>query len=77
VQIRQLIPDHKRIVLGLTELAFIDSMGIGTLVRLYLSAKSSGCLLELVNLGKPIRQLLSSLNLLSVFAIVGEHDIRG
>ena len=48
-------------------------MGLGTLVRLYASTRSRGIKLELVNLGKRVRELLSLTNLLSVFAIVGEH----
>jgi anti-anti-sigma regulatory factor len=48
-------------------------MGLGTLVRLYASTKSRGITLELIHLGKRVRELLSLTNLLSVFAIVGEH----
>jgi anti-anti-sigma factor len=54
----------------------MDSMGLGTVVRLYVSAKSAGCALELINLGKGIRQIFAVTNLLSVFTIVGEHNIR-
>jgi anti-sigma B factor antagonist len=71
-----LIPETKRIVLDLTNLARVDSMGLGTLVRLYVSCRSAGCTLELVNLGKQVRQLLGTTNLISVFAIVGEHGIK-
>jgi len=75
-EVSQLIPGCKRIVLDLTDLVHMDSSGLGTLVRLYVSAKSAGCKLELINLGPRIRQLLSLTNLLSVFAIVCEHDVR-
>lgn len=76
LEVSQLIPAYKQIVLDLTDLVHMDSTGLGTLVRLYVSAKSAGCDLELINLGKRIRQLLGVTNLLSVFAIVCEHDIR-
>jgi anti-sigma B factor antagonist len=76
IKVSQLIPDTKRIVLDLTELTLMDSTGLGTLVRLYLSARKTGCNLELVNLGVRIRQLLGASNLLSVFTIIGEHNIR-
>jgi anti-anti-sigma regulatory factor len=46
------------------------------LVRLYVSAKSAGCELELINLGKRIRELLGVTHLLSVFAICGEQGIK-
>jgi anti-anti-sigma factor len=74
--VAQLIPTHKRIVLDLTGLTQMDSMGLGTLVRLAVSARSKGCRLELLNLGKKVRDLLVMTNLLSVFTIVGEHGIK-
>jgi anti-sigma B factor antagonist len=70
-EVSQLLPDANRIVLDLTDLTHMDSMGLGTLVRLYVSAKSAGCDLELINLGKRIRQLLGVTNLLSVFTVIG------
>lgn len=76
LEVRQLIPDSKRIVLDLAELTHMDSMGLGTLVRLYVSAKSAGCALELKNVGKPIRHLLGVTHLLSVLEIIGENNIR-
>ena len=76
IKVSQLIPDTKRIVLDLTDLTLMDSTGLGSLVRLYLSARTAGCNLELINFGKPIRQLLGVSNLLSVFTIIGEHNIR-
>jgi anti-anti-sigma factor len=74
--VKQLLPDSKRIVLDLTDLTRMDSMGLGTLVRLYVSARSSGCTLELMNLGKQVRLLLGTAHLLSAFTIVGEHGIK-
>jgi anti-sigma B factor antagonist len=74
-KIHALIPDNKRIVLDLTDLAFIDSMGLGTLVRLYVSAKSGGSCLELINLGKQIREILGLTNLLSLFGDMCEKGV--
>ena len=75
-KVSKLIPDTRRIVLDLTNLTRVDSMGLGTLVRLYVSARSAGCSLELVNLGKQVRQLLGTTGLMSVFVIIGEHGIK-
>lgn len=75
-EVSRLIPDSKRIVLDLSQLAYMDSMGLGTIIRLYVSAKSAGCELELINLGKRVRELLGVTNLLSVFSICGEHRLR-
>jgi anti-sigma B factor antagonist len=76
LEVSQLMPDSKRIVLDLTDLTHMDSMGLGTVVRLYVSARSAGCRLELINLGARIRKLFGAANLLSVFTVVGEHNIR-
>ena len=75
-EVGQLIPGRKRIVLDLTNLTHMDSMGLGALVRLYVSAKAAGCDLRLINLGPRIRQLLSLTNLVTVFTVVGEHNVR-
>jgi anti-sigma B factor antagonist len=74
-RVHELIPNHKRIVLDLTDLTHMDSTGLGTLVRLFVSAKASGCSLELINLGARIRHLLGLTNLLSTFTIIGEQGI--
>ncbi len=75
-EVGALIPDRKRIVLDMAELTHMDSSGIGTLVRLYVSAKSGGCVLELKNIGKSVRQLLGVTHLIDVLAVVGENNIR-
>src|SRR5215469_9371734 len=71
-EVRQLIPANKRIVLDLTDLTQMDSMGLGTLVRLYVSAKAAGCNIELINIGQKIRHLLGMTNLLSAFTVIDE-----
>jgi anti-sigma B factor antagonist len=75
-KVSHLIPETKRIVLDLTNLTRVDSMGLGTLVRLYVSARSAGCSLELINLAKQIRLLLGTAGLMKVFADVGENGIK-
>lgn len=71
-----LLPNSRRVVLDLAELTHMDSTGLGTLVRLYVSAKSKGCSLELYNMGKSVRQLLGITHLLSVFEEIGSSNIR-
>jgi anti-anti-sigma factor len=75
-EVKQLVPEHKRVVLDFTELTHMDSMGLGTLVRLYVHAKSAGCVLDLVNVGKSVRQLLGITHMMSVFQVIGENNIR-
>jgi anti-sigma B factor antagonist len=74
-KIHALIPENKRIVLDLTDLAFVDSMGLGTLVRLYVSAKSGGSCLQLINLGKQVREILGITHLLSLFGDMCEKGV--
>ena len=76
LEVSQLIPSSKRIMLDFTDLTHMDSTGLGTLVRLYVSAKSAGCALQLYNVGKPIRQLLGLTHLLSVLEVIGNNNIR-
>ena len=71
-----LMPNVKRIVLDLTGVDYMDSLGLGTIVRLYVTAKAAGCELQLINLGKRIRDLLGVTHLLNVLTVVGENDIR-
>jgi len=73
--IRKLIPEHKKIVLDLTDLSRVDSMGLGTLVTLYASAKRGGSCLELINLGKQVRELLGITHLLSLFGDMCEQGV--
>ena len=75
-QVRQIMPGARRVVLDLTDLTHVDSTGLGTLVRLYVHARSTGSTLELINLGPKVRQLLGMTNLLSVFTVIGEHHIK-
>ena len=74
-RICKLIPEHKQIVLDLCDLSHMDSMGLGSLARLYVSAKSKGCQLQLINLSKGVRHLLGITNLLGVFGDMCEHGI--
>lgn len=75
-EIKPLIPEYKRIVVDMRDVTHVDSMGLGTIVRLYVSAKSGGCSLELANIGPSVRQLLGVTHLISVLAIIGEYNVR-
>jgi len=74
--VKELVPTTPRIVLDLAELKHTDSMGLGTLVRLYVHAKSAGCRLELMHLNKQLRNLLGLTGLFDVFAVIGENGVK-
>jgi anti-anti-sigma factor len=72
----RVLPGARRIVLDLSNLRHMDSSGLGALVRLYVSARSANCELQLVNLNQRIRELLGLSNLLSVFGMCGKYLTR-
>ena len=58
---------NKKIVLNLGEVPYIDSAGLGEIVRTYTTVSRQGGNLKLVNLTKRITDLLSITKLLTVF----------
>ena len=72
-ELKKLIPETKQVVLDLTDLSYMDSAGLGTLVGVYVSAKTAGCELQLINFNKRVRELLGLTHLLSVFESCGKH----
>jgi len=75
-EVRRLLPGSKRIVLDLTNLGYMDSSGLGSIIGLYVSAKTAGGRLELINLSARVRELFSITNVLSLFEVCGEQNIR-
>ena len=75
-EVKRLLPHSKKIVLDLTLLTQMDSLGLGTIVSLYVSAKASGRTLVLINLSPRVRQLFSITNVWSIFDEYAEHIIR-
>jgi anti-anti-sigma factor len=73
LEIKKLIPQSKLIVVDLSKVDYIDSSGLGTVLATYVSAKTSGCTLQLVNLNQRIKDLLQLTRLASVFEGFGEY----
>jgi anti-sigma B factor antagonist len=57
----------KNIVLNLAEVPYVDSAGLGEIVRTYTTVSRQGGSLKLLNLTKRITDLLSITKLLTVF----------
>jgi anti-sigma B factor antagonist len=67
--VKPLIPQGGVIVIDLTDLSFMDSLGLGTLVGLKVSALNEGyCRLTLVNLTPRIQELLRLTQLTNLFS---------
>src|SRR5881628_784170 len=58
---------QKKIVLNLADVPYIDSAGLGEVVRTYTTVSRQGGSLKLLNLTKRITDLLSITKLLTVF----------
>lgn len=66
-KVRAMIPGSTRIVLDLTDVTYLDSSGLGSLVGLYVSAKRGGSALKLIHLSERIKQLLKLTQLAAIF----------
>jgi anti-anti-sigma factor len=64
------------VILDLSDLKHTDSMGLGALVKLYVTSKSAGSSLELKNLSQQIQNLLGMTNLLDTFTVIAERNIK-
>ena len=58
---------NRKIILNLAEVPYIDSAGLGEIVRTYTTVSRQGGSLKLLNLTKRITDLLSITKLLTVF----------
>ena len=67
--VKPLIPQGGSIVIDLNDVTFLDSLGLGTLVGLKVSAINEGYrTLKLVNLTPRVQELLKLTNLTKLFA---------
>jgi anti-sigma B factor antagonist len=58
---------HRKILLNLADVPYIDSAGLGEIVRTYTTVSKNGGSLKLLNLTKRITDLLAITKLLTVF----------
>jgi anti-sigma B factor antagonist len=62
-EVQPLIRETKRIVLDLTDVSYVDSSGMGALVRLWVSTKRADCEFRIIHLNERIKDLLRISNL--------------
>ncbi len=74
-EVRPVIEGSQSVVVDLEDLAYVDSMGVGALVRLYLTARRAGCEFKLRHVGKQVRNVLKLTNLMSVFSGAEDSNI--
>jgi anti-sigma B factor antagonist len=80
VMLREIVRDlvekgNDRIVLNLAEVVYIDSSGVGELVKAHTTIRNKGGHLKLANLNKRVHDLLQMTRLSNVFDI--ERDEAG
>ena len=61
--VRPLIAENKRVALDLTNVNYLDSSGLGSIVGLWVNAKRKHCDLKLIRLNERIKELLRITNL--------------
>ncbi len=70
-----LVNGGRKIVLNLTDVNYIDSSGIGELVRTFSTVANEGKELKLLNLTKKVRELLVITKLLTVFQVYENEQV--
>ena len=65
---------HRKLVLNLALVPYVDSAGLGEIVRAYTTVSRLGGSLKLLNLTKRIHDLLSITKLLTVFETFESED---
>jgi len=74
-QMQELIAKgHKKLVLNLADVTYIDSTGIGELVWAYTTVSGQGGTVKLLKLQKRVRDLLLITKLLTVFEVFEDKD---
>lgn len=73
LQIKEIIPTTKSMVIDLSNVSYMDSSGLGALVGAYVSARRAGCEMRLMNLNQRLAELLRLTKLASVFEGYGEY----
>ncbi len=72
--VKELLKTSKDIVINLSDVNYIDSGGLGTLVGLYTSARGVGGTIKLANLTHRVGELLQVTKLLTVFEVFDGED---
>jgi anti-sigma B factor antagonist len=74
--LRDLVSHNQRVVLDFTNVEYIDSSGLGSLVAVYMHASRMKCEMELANPKTRVKDLLGRSGLTSFFSKVMEAGTR-
>ena len=68
-KLKEILAGSKKVVLDLSDITYIDSGGLGTLVGSYSTARSAGADIKLAGLGQRVRDVLQITKLVTVFEV--------
>ena len=66
--VQSAIPESKTIILDLSDVSYMDSSGLGALVKIWVSAKRDGWELKVLSLSQRVKQLLHLTGVDKLFA---------
>jgi anti-sigma B factor antagonist len=67
--LKEALSQTPKMVLNLSDVSYVDSGGLGTLVGVYSSARAAGADIRLTGLGQRLRDVLQITQLATVFAV--------
>ncbi len=66
--VKMLVGSTQRLTLDLGDVSYIDSVGIGSLMELYVSATRAQCKLKFLNVGERVSRVLQVTRVAALFA---------
>ena len=66
--------NEKNLILNFDQVPYLDSTGLGEVVRSYTSVKKEGGMVKIINLTQKVRDLLSVTKLITVFETFEDED---
>jgi anti-anti-sigma factor len=72
-KVKGLLPTANRIILDMGAVSHIDSSGLGAVVSVYASAKSSGCQFQICSLTEPVKKIFGLTKVLNAFESCGSY----
>ena len=72
--LKQVLASNKNIVLNLSDVAYLDSGGLGSLVGVYSSARAAGGDVKLTGIGQRLRDILHVTKLVTVFEVYDSEE---
>ncbi len=67
--------ENTRLLLNFAEVPYLDSTGLGEVVRSYTTVKNAGGMVKIINLTQKVQDLLSVTKLITVFETFEDEDL--